>query len=81
MMEDLSQNCVTLGLFFSVSQEHCFNLAKHMADFQTYIDFLPGKPWKGKFTNNVQTKPDPEGLLRKMLQPLIDSKDEPGKLN
>jgi hypothetical protein len=59
-MEDLSQSGACLGLFFSITQQHCFNLARHIADFQIYVDFLPTELWKDKFTTNIYTKSNSE---------------------
>lgn len=76
VMEDLSAKGASLGIFFSVTQEQCFNLARHIADFQTYVDFMPGKPWKGKFTNNMHAKPDVNDIWKNMLRPILDSDDK-----
>jgi hypothetical protein len=77
-MQDLSQQGVSFGTFCSVTQEQCFNLAKIVADFQTYVDSLPEKSWKGKFKENVHAKSLVETTWKKMLQPAIDCKYEIG---
>lgn len=34
LMEDLSEQCTTLGMFRTVTAEHCLEVAKSFADFQ-----------------------------------------------
>jgi hypothetical protein len=79
-MEDLSKTGVSLGIFSSVTEQHCFNLARHIADFQAYIDFLPEKTWKGKFIdNNIHAKGDIENMWKQMFNPIIESKEDVGE--
>jgi hypothetical protein len=38
MMSDLGNGCgASLGLFFSVTEKHCFEIARHMADLQVIV--------------------------------------------
>jgi hypothetical protein len=76
-MEDLSKTGASLSIFFSVTHEHCFNLARHIADFQAYVDLLPNKPWKGKFIdNNVHSKPEIEKIWKNFMQKVINSNED-----
>jgi hypothetical protein len=79
IMDDLSKTGVSLGIFSSVTEQHCFNLARHIADFQAYIEFLPGKPLRGKFDgNNLHAKEDIQNMCKQILPPLLDSKKDIG---
>lgn len=37
VMEDLSKKATTIGLFRSVTQQHCLNVARHFGNFQVNI--------------------------------------------
>lgn len=82
MMEDLSRNGISFGILLSVTQEHCFNLARHIADFQAYVNFLPDKPWEGKFSNNIHANIHFQLIWNEMLRPFItDSNEDIGMWN
>jgi hypothetical protein len=36
MMEDLSSQCITAGIFITMREQHCLNVAGHFADFQVF---------------------------------------------
>jgi hypothetical protein len=56
MMADLSDRCTTLGTFRSITSEYCFQAAKHIADFQAYIECLDNDNWREKFQKSINTQ-------------------------
>ncbi|KAI6193535.1 hypothetical protein M3Y96_01028300 [Aphelenchoides besseyi] len=53
VMEDLCDRTESLALNTSPTSAHCFNIARHVAQFQDYVNSLPEKKWKNKFSNRV----------------------------
>ncbi|KAI6171876.1 hypothetical protein M3Y98_00910900 [Aphelenchoides besseyi] len=66
VMEDLCDRTESLALNTSPTSAHCFNIARHVAQFQVslrlristlivqdYVNSLPEKKWKNKFSNRV----------------------------
>ncbi|KAI6190779.1 hypothetical protein M3Y97_00155700 [Aphelenchoides bicaudatus] len=77
MMNDLSGGFgASLGIFYTVTEKQCYNLAKHMVDFQIYADFMKGKPWFGKFTENLHANSDIEKTWMQMLLPVLNYEDQ-----
>jgi hypothetical protein len=72
VMNDLSGKGASLGVFYTATQQQCFNIARHMADFQVYVDFMPGTPWKGKFIKSIHTQDDIEEMWKKMMNPVLE---------
>jgi len=70
MMEDLSQTATTIGIFRSVTTQHCLNLARHLGNFQAQIDFIDG--WKGKYADSYHIGSIGAAETPKFLHKLVE---------
>ncbi|KAI6196069.1 hypothetical protein M3Y94_01065100 [Aphelenchoides besseyi] len=53
VMEDLCDRTESLALNISPTSAHCFNIARHVAQFQDYVNSLPEEKWRNKFSNRA----------------------------
>jgi hypothetical protein len=72
IMEDLSVGYITMGIFQSVTAEHCLAVAKHFADFQVYVESLSRDKWHGKFQECIYMRKDLNDSDRQCLPPAME---------
>lgn len=72
MMQDLSKIGTPIGIFRSVTVEHCLNFARHLADFQAYVEQLDISEWKGRYVKSIYTREDSVELEKKGMIPALE---------
>ncbi|KAI6197845.1 hypothetical protein M3Y94_01273600 [Aphelenchoides besseyi] len=76
-MEDLSGRGESLGVFYSATPQQCYNVARHMADFQFYFDFHSNKSnWAEKFNFCMHYKETVNNIWKRIMSPALNLDDE-----
>ncbi|KAI6198013.1 hypothetical protein M3Y94_01294500 [Aphelenchoides besseyi] len=74
-MEDMSGRGECLGIFYSTTAQQCFNVARHVADLQSYFDFEVDKKWESRFIESMHTSPDVMKIWKRMMYPVLKYDD------
>ncbi|KAI6181537.1 hypothetical protein M3Y98_00839700 [Aphelenchoides besseyi] len=74
-MEDLSGRGESLGIYYSATTQQCYNIARHVADLQSYFDFEADKKWKSRFIESMHTSPDVMKIWKRMMYPVLEYDD------
>ncbi|KAI6174433.1 hypothetical protein M3Y98_01189600 [Aphelenchoides besseyi] len=75
-MEDLSDQGASLGIFYSVTPQQCYNVARHMADLQCYYELDADEEWKTKFSRNMHIREDMETIWKRTMFPALKYPDD-----
>lgn len=74
-MEDLQNRGVALEVWDSATQEQCVNVAKHVANFQSFIKSLDSKTYKSKFEDNFHTLEDVNTVWKSLIRKITAAFD------
>ncbi|KAI6174405.1 hypothetical protein M3Y98_01186500 [Aphelenchoides besseyi] len=74
VMNDLSETATTIGIFKSITVDHCINAARHFATFHAQMNSR--NDWKGKFEKNFHCSSFNRFEMPKMCQKFIDEAPE-----
>ncbi|KAI6222657.1 hypothetical protein M3Y95_00916800 [Aphelenchoides besseyi] len=74
-MEDLSGRGESLGVFYSATPQQCYNVARHMADFQCYYALDADEKWKTRYTDNMHANEDIEKIWKRTMFPALKLSD------
>lgn len=69
IMEDLSEQCSTLGMFKSGTIEQFWNVARMIAHFQAVVAYMHEQEWKSAFVDDFHM----DSFHTSIFEPIIHS--------
>ncbi|KAI6197903.1 hypothetical protein M3Y94_01280500 [Aphelenchoides besseyi] len=75
VQEDLSHGA-SLGIFFEATPILCYNLARHIADFQCYYDLDADEKWRTRYGGSMHTTDDVEKTWKRTMFPALKLPDD-----
>ncbi|KAI6197767.1 hypothetical protein M3Y94_01263800 [Aphelenchoides besseyi] len=73
VMQDLSESATTFGIYTSITTGQCLNFARHLADFQSYVELkLDESQWRNKFEKNIHVREKYVKEFRDAMNMLLD---------
>ncbi|KAI6174415.1 hypothetical protein M3Y98_01187600 [Aphelenchoides besseyi] len=77
VMEDLSERATTFGIYTSITTGQCLNFARHLADFQSYVELkLDESQWRNKFEKNIHVRDKYDKEFRDGINLILDYNDD-----